>query len=62
MINKNIHKKMRKKISNTEFEQMRMEGADLGGISDVVKEEALRKGKKGKKSAKRGKKDCGCDA
>lgn len=62
MASKNIHKKLRKKISKTEFDQMRMDGTDFDEISNIVKEEALRKRKSGRKSAKRGKKSCGCDA
>jgi hypothetical protein len=62
MVKKNIIKNLMKQASKKNFEPLVVSGAGLEEIRDVVEEEALRKNKKGKKSAKRGKKSCGCDA
>lgn len=57
---KSVHSKLRKQVAKNGF--FDLTGAGLEDISETVEKEALRKGKRGKKSAKRGKKSCGCDA
>jgi len=60
MVKKNINKNLTKQVAKNGF--FDLTGAGLEDISETVEKEALRKGKKQKKSAKRSKKSYGCDA
>jgi hypothetical protein len=57
---KSVHSKLKKQISKDGF--FDLTGAGLDDISETVEKEALRRKGKNKKSSKRNKKSCGCDA